>query len=80
MQQNNKHFLVSSFVMLSTVHIMDLNKFNLAKLCYGGLVLGLSQFSLPQKMMLASEVVKIDWKTIILIPKSKSATHSGGIQ
>ena len=44
---------------------------NLVKLGYGGLVLGSSQFlllpKLPQKMMIASKVVKSDSKIIILL-------------
>ena len=46
--------------IICTELVMDLDRPNLVKLCYGGLVLGLSQFSLlpqlPQKMMLASKV------------------------
>jgi hypothetical protein len=45
-------------------------QFRQAKFAYGGSVLSLSQFSLlsqlPQKMKLASKVVKSDWKIIIL--------------
>ncbi len=43
-----------------------LDKLNMVKFCYGGLVLGLSQFSiLPLKMMLDSKVVKRDSKITI---------------
>jgi len=46
-------------------------RFGQAKIAYGGLVLGSSQLSLlpklPQKMTLASKVVKIDSKIIILL-------------
>ena len=41
------------------------HKLNLVKLGYGGSVLGSSQFLLPQKMTLASKVVKSDSKIII---------------
>ena len=50
------------------MHIKDLDKLNLVKLAYGGLVLGSSKFPLlhlSQKMMLNSKVVKIDLKIII---------------
>jgi len=44
-------------------------RFGQAKFAYGGLLLGSSQFSilpqLPQKMMLASKVIRIDSKIII---------------
>ena len=47
------------------------HRFGQAKFAYGGPVLGSSQFlllpQLPQKMMLASKVVKIDSKIIILL-------------
>ena len=46
-----------------------LDEINLVKLCYSGLVLGLSQLSLlpqlSQKMMFDSKVVKNDSKIII---------------
>ena len=58
------------------------HRFGQAEIAYGGLVLGLSQFSilpqLPLKMTLASKVVKIDLKIIISRCKSKSVTHSVG--
>ena len=60
-----------------TVHIMDLDKLNLVKFCYGGLILGSSLFSLlpqlPQKMTIAFKVDKIDLKIIFLLCYSKSA-------
>jgi hypothetical protein len=47
--------------------------FRQAKSANGGLILSSSQFlilpQLPQKMKLASEVVKVDSKIIILLPK-----------
>jgi hypothetical protein len=47
--------------------------FSKAKSANGGLILSLSQFlilpQLPQKIKLASKVVKIDSKIIILLPK-----------
>ena len=50
----------------STVCITHLNKLNLVKLCYGGLVLGSRQLlilpQLAQIMILASKVVKNDSK------------------
>ena len=56
------------------------HRFGQAKFAYGGPVLGSSQFlqlpQLPQKMKLASKVVKIDSKIIISSHKSKSVTHS----
>ena len=62
------------------VCITDLDKLYLAKIRNGGLVLGLCQFplllQLPQKMMLASKVVKIDSEIIVLLHQSKSVTHS----
>ena len=62
------------------IRITDLYKLNLVKLGYGGLALGLSQYSilpqLPQKMTLASKVVKSDSKIIILPRWVKSVTHS----
>ena len=64
----------------STVCITDLNKLNLVKFAYGGLVSGSSKFlplpQLPQKMMIASKVVKNDPKIMILLPQSKSMTNS----
>ena len=49
--------------------VADLDKLNLVKIHNGGLNLGSSQFSLltqlPQKMTLASEVVKRDSKIMI---------------
>ena len=57
-----------------------LGKLNLAKLGNGGSALGSRQFfllpQLPQKMILDSNVVKIDSEIIILLRKSKSVTHS----
>ena len=54
----------------------------MVKLSYVGLVLGSSQFSLvsqlPQYMMLASKVIRISSKIIILLHLSKSLTHSVG--
>ena len=54
---------------LGLKNITNLDKFNLVKICNGGLVLGSSQFSLlpklPQKMMLASKVVTIESKIVI---------------
>ena len=48
------------------------HRFGQAKISYGGLVLGSSQFlllpQLPQIMTLASKVVKIDSKIIISLP------------
>ncbi len=62
------------------VHILDLDKLNLVELVYSGLVLGSSPFLLlpkvSQKMILASKVVKIDLKIIILPYKSKSMTQT----
>ena len=57
----------------SAVRITDLDKFTLAlvEICNVGLILGSSQFpilpQLPQKMTLASQVVKIDSKIFILL-------------
>ena len=55
--------------VLLTVRIKDLDKLNLIKLAYGGLVLGLNYIlllpQLPHKIMLASKVVKRDSKIII---------------
>jgi len=54
--------------------------FGQAKFPHGGLVLDSSQFSLlpqlPQKMTLNLKMVKFNSKIIILLPKSKSVTHS----
>ena len=51
------------------MRIKDLDKPNLIKLAYGGLILGLSWFSLlhqlPQKLLLDSKVVKSDSKIIL---------------
>ena len=62
------------------IRITDLCKINLVKLGYGGLALGLSQYSIlpqpPQKMTLASKVVKSDSKIIMLPRWVKSVTHS----
>jgi len=56
------------------------NGFGQANFLKGGLVLGLSQFSIlpqpPPKIMLNSEVVKIIPKIIVLIRQSKSVTNS----
>jgi len=55
-------------------------KFGQAKFPDGGLILGLSQFSilpqLPLKILLDSKVVKIDPKIFILLCQSKSTPHS----
>ena len=55
-------------------------RFGQLKFAYGGQVSVLSQFSLlpqlPEKTKLASKVVKIDSKIIILRHESKSVTHS----
>ena len=60
--------------------ITDLDKLNLVKIQNGGQVSGSSQFPLmprlPQKMTLASKVVKNDSKITILFHYSKSVTHS----
>jgi hypothetical protein len=49
------------------------HRFKKAKFAYGGSILSSSQFSilpqLPQKMKLASKVVKIDPKIIVSLPK-----------
>ena len=54
-----------------TLRIKDLYNLNLEKLAYGDLVLGSNQFLLlpqqPQKMILASKVVRGDSKIIISI-------------
>ncbi len=51
------------------------HRFRKAKFAYGGSILSSSQFSillqLPQKMKLASKVVKIDPKISVLLPKIK---------
>ena len=51
--------------------ITDLDKLNLVILVYGGLILGSSRFfllpQLPQKIQLATKVVKSDSKIIILL-------------
>jgi len=56
------------------------HRFGQAKIAHGGLALGSSQFlllpQLPQKMTIASKVVKIDSEIIITLHKSKSVTHS----
>ena len=48
---------------------LDVDKLNLVKLCYCGLVLGLRHFlqlpQLPQKMRFAAKVVKSNLKIII---------------
>ncbi len=60
-----------------TVANLSVNRFLQAKLGYGDLVLGLSQFLTLSQMfqrliMLALKVVKIDLKMIILTSQSKS--------
>jgi hypothetical protein len=49
------------------------HQFRQAKFAYGDLILSLSQFlplpQLPQKMELASKVVKVDSKKIVSLPK-----------
>jgi hypothetical protein len=49
------------------------HQFRQAKFAYGGSILSSSQFlllaELPQKMELASKVVKVDSKLIILLPE-----------
>ena len=56
-----------------TVHVTDVDKLNLVKLCYDGSILGSSQFSLLsqllQKMVPTSKVVKSVWK---ISPRRKS--------
>ena len=56
------------------------HRFGQAKIHNDGSILGSSQFlllpKLPHKMTLASKVVKIDSKIVILLCLSKSATHS----
>ena len=58
----------------------NFDKLNLAKLPYGGSVLGSRHFwllpQLPQKMTHATKVVKSDSKIINLLRKFKSLTHS----
>jgi len=48
-----------------------IHRFGQAKFAFGGLILGLSQFTqlpqMPLKMMLGLKVVKIDSKIIILL-------------
>ena len=60
---------------VTTASIIELDKHNLVKLCYGGFVLGSSKFPLLH-LMLNSKVVKIDLKIIILLRWSKSVTHT----
>ena len=74
-------FSVTIFVLgLSNFELKQLLRFGQAKFACGGQVLGSSQFSLlpqlPEKTKLASKVVKIDSKIIILRHESKSVTHS----
>ena len=68
----------------TTERFTDLDKFNLVKFSYGGLVLGSGQFlqcpQLPQGMTLASKVVKSDSKIIISLCLSKYVTHSVSIK
>ncbi len=49
------------------------HQFRQAKFAYGGLILSSSQFlqlpQLPQKMELASKVVKVDSKIIVSLPE-----------
>jgi hypothetical protein len=60
-----------------TLHFIEtyrvFHRFREAKFDNGGSILSWSQFSplpqLPQKMKLASKVVKVDLKIIILLPK-----------
>ena len=66
-------------VSTSKVRIMDLDKLNLVKICNGGSILGSSQSTMPllhQEMTLASKVVKIDSKIIILLRLSKSGVSN----
>ena len=60
-------------------NVKDLDKLNLVKFVYGGVVLGSSKFSLlpqlSQNIMLASKVVKADSKIIISLCKSKYVIH-----
>ena len=64
-----KAYLVSICVISQIGYYKAFHRFGQAKIAYGGLVLGSSQFSLlsrlPQIMMLASKGVKIDLKIII---------------
>jgi hypothetical protein len=54
-------------------------RFEQAKFAYGGSIISSSQFTilskLPLKTVLDLKVVKIDSKIVILLHKSKSATH-----
>jgi hypothetical protein len=56
-----------------SLHYSVFQGFSKAKSANGGSILSLSQFlilpQLPQKIKLASKVVKVDSKIIILLPK-----------
>ena len=66
---NRDYITNSGFAMSLNDSYRAFHRFGQAKFAYGGPVLGSSQFlllpQLPQKMMLASKVVKIDSKIII---------------
>ena len=73
MAQKHWHLFIFGFKIvdfeITIVGIKDLDKLNLVKLAYVGLVLGLSLFLLllqmPQNMTLALKVVKSDSKITI---------------
>ncbi len=66
--------------MLAFIYYRAFHGFGQAKFSYGGLVLGLSQFTLlpqlPLRAMLNSKLVKLIFKIIISLSYSKSVTHS----
>ena len=59
--------ILFKLIMPYTVRNTDLDKLNLVKICYSGLVLDSSQLlpQLSQKMTLDSKVVKIDSKRVV---------------
>ena len=69
-EQQSQYYIQVSFTTLLTA---DLDKLNLVKMRSGGLVFGSSKFpllpKLPQKMIIALKVVKIDSKIIISLIK-----------
>ena len=73
---------ISLQVILRLIHddYRAFHQFGQTKFAYGGKVLGSSQFpllpQLPQKMTLASKVVKIDSRQVISLRYAKSVTHS----
>ena len=80
-KQKKMFFICKIYLRLSQVSTCRaFHRFWQAKIAYGGLVLGSSQFliltQLPSKMRLASKLVKIDSKIIISLYSSKSLTLS----